>query len=286
MLVVKTISELRSHVADWRAQGDTVALVPTMGNLHDGHLALVAEARRHAVRVVVSIFVNPLQFGENEDIDSYPRTFAEDRLKLEQTGVDLLFFPSVQEVYPAGPALATRVEVAGLSAILCGRSRPGHFAGVTTVVAKLFNMVGPDVAVFGEKDFQQLALIRTMVRDLDFPLQIVGVATQREPDGLAMSSRNAYLTPAQRALAPTLYALLREMAVKLGEGRCDYGKLEESACKSLEHAGFTPDYVAIRRVSDLAEPVAGDTGLVILAAAWLGKARLIDNLQVTLIKTD
>lgn len=286
MLVVKTISELRSHVADWRAQGDTVALVPTMGNLHDGHLALVAEARRHAVRVVVSIFVNPLQFGENEDIDSYPRTFAEDRLKLEQTGVDLLFFPSVQEVYPAGPALATRVEVAGLGEILCGRSRPGHFAGVTTVVAKLFNMVGPDVAVFGEKDFQQLALIRTMVRDLDFPLQIVGVATQRELDGLAMSSRNAYLTPAQRALAPKLYALLQEMAVKLGEGRCDYGKLEEFACKSLEHAGFIPDYVAIRRASDLAEPVAGDTGLVILAAAWLGKARLIDNLQVTLIKTD
>jgi pantoate--beta-alanine ligase len=285
MQVVSTISELRRTLATWRRDGERIALVPTMGNLHAGHLSLVTEAQHRADRVVATIFVNPMQFGESEDIDAYPRTFDEDRAKLEENQVDLLFCPEVSTLYPVAMEMMTRVEVPGLSDVLCGASRPGHFRGVATVVAKLFNMAQPQVAVFGEKDFQQLAVIRRMVRDLDMSVEVVGVATMREADGLAMSSRNGYLTPAEREIAPTLYATLQMTAEKLQQGEQDLSSLQEKAANVLKNAGFCPGYVSIRRAEDLREPTQDDRDLVVLAAAWLGKARLIDNLPITLTKT-
>jgi pantoate--beta-alanine ligase len=271
------LAALRGAVARFRAAGERVAVVPTMGNLHRGHLALVARARAEAERVVVTVFVNPTQFGPGEDFAAYPRTPAADAGVLAAAGCDLLFLPPVAEVYPAGEAGATRVEVPGLSTILCGAFRPGHFAGVTSVVTRLFNMVGPDVAVFGDKDYQQLTIIRRMVRDLHLPVRIVGLPTVREPDGLALSSRNQYLTPAERAVAPRLAAVLGEVATGLGAGRRDFGALEADAQAALVAAGFRPDYVAIRGATDLGDPAAADADLVVLAAAWLGRARLIDN---------
>jgi pantoate--beta-alanine ligase len=272
---------LRERVAEWRRQGDPVALVPTMGNLHAGHLTLVREARRSAARVVVSIFVNPLQFGPAEDFAAYPRTLERDRALLEGESVDLLFAPAVETVYPRGRANQTRVEVRGISDILCGASRPGHFAGVATVVCKLFNMVQPDLALFGEKDFQQLLVIRLMTEDLSLPVDIRGVATVREPDGLAMSSRNAYLTGEERALAPRLYQGLVRSAERLRAGM-GAGEAEHVATRELAGAGFDVDYVAVRRSRDLDPPGPADTALVVLAAARLGRARLIDNLRVDL----
>jgi pantoate--beta-alanine ligase len=248
-----------------------------MGNLHRGHLSLVTLARQHARRTVVTVFVNPTQFGPSEDFDAYPRTPAPDAGLLAATGADVLFMPGVDEVYPAGTAGATRVEVPGLSTILCGAHRPGHFAGVTSVVARLFNMTGPDVAIFGEKDFQQLAVIRRMVADLHFRVHIVGAPTVREPDGLALSSRNQYLTAAERGVAPQLQAALAACAAALTAGRRDFATLEAEGVARLATAGFRPDYVAIRRIEGLVEPSAGDAGLVVLAAATLGRARLIDN---------
>jgi pantoate--beta-alanine ligase len=278
---VETITQLaalRARLDAWRGAGESVALVPTMGNLHRGHLSLVTLGRQHARRTVVTVFVNPTQFGPNEDFDAYPRTPAPDAGLLAATGADVLFMPSVDEVYPAGTAGATRVEVPGLSTILCGAHRPGHFAGVTSVVARLFNMTGPDVAVFGEKDFQQLAVIRRMVADLHFRVRIVGAPTVREPDGLALSSRNQYLTAAERGIAPQLHAALAACAAALEAGRRDFTALESGAMARLAAAGFRPDYVAIRRIDGLVEPSAGDAGLVALAAATLGRARLIDNI--------
>ena len=281
MQTLHRIAALRTRLAAWRQAGARIALVPTMGNLHQGHIRLVEVAQTLADCRVASIFVNPMQFGPWEDFNSYPRTLEEDSHQLAQAGLDLLFAPSVAEVYPHGLENITRVEVPGLSQILCGASRPVHFAGVATVVTKLFNMVQPDVAVFGEKDWQQLLVIRRLMADLNMPAEIVGVPTVREGDGLAMSSRNGYLSAAERAVAPMLYATLRAAAERLRVGERDYQIIQQDAGAALEQAGFRPDYFAIRRADDLAKPVPGDTDLRILAAAWLGQTRLIDNCPVT-----
>ncbi len=283
MITCNTIADLREQVREWRMAGERIALVPTMGNLHAGHLTLVREAREMADRVVVSIFVNPLQFGEGEDFSSYPRTMQQDSDALEATGADLLFAPAVDEVYSRPQQLQTKVEVPGLSDILCGASRPGHFVGVATVVCKLFNMVQSDIALFGQKDYQQLMVIRHMVDDLSVPVEIIGVPTVREADGLAMSSRNGYLTAEEREQAPELYRIMLESAKSIESGERDYAKLELQSRQALEKSGFRPDYYYIRRADDLAEPNAADQSLVIVAAAYLGRARLIDNLQVSTV---
>lgn len=280
MLTTETIAELRRQLAEWRRSGESIALVPTMGNLHRGHLSLVEEARRQADRVVVSIFVNPTQFGPGEDYANYPRTPERDAELLRQAGVDLLFLPAAGQIYPPSDKPATYVEVPGLSDELCGAFRPGHFRGVTTVVCKLFNIVQPDVALFGDKDYQQLTLIRRMVADLDLPVRIVGMPTVREADGLALSSRNGYLGSAERQQAARLHAILQDAAARLKAGARNYQELEQQACEALIAAGFQPDYVAIR-AADLSLPSADVRELVVLAAARLGRARLIDNLQVS-----
>jgi len=282
---VNSIKELRQRVAAWRAAGDRIALVPTMGNLHAGHLELVKQAQQRADRVVVTIFVNPMQFSAGEDFGSYPRTLEQDIAQLDTIDTDLLFSPPVEEVYPRGQAEQTTVTVPSLSDILCGASRPGHFAGVATVVCKLFNMVQPDVALFGTKDFQQLLVIRRMVEDLCIPIEIVGVPTVRESDGLARSSRNGYLTADERAIAPVLYRVMCETATAIAEGRSNYTMLELEAKQALEAAGFKPDYYSIRNVDDLADPENGEKKWVILAAAYLGKARLIDNIVLQIFQT-
>lgn len=281
MRMLHRISELRAQVAAWRRAGERIVLTPTMGNLHRGHLHLVEVARTLGERTVASIFVNPMQFGPQEDFNSYPRTLAEDSDQLAQTGLDVLFVPTVAEVYPYGLEAATRVEVPDLSYILCGAFRPAHFSGVATVVTKLFNMTQPDVAVFGEKDWQQLLVIRRLVADLNMPVDVVGVPTVREADGLALSSRNGYLSAAERALAPTLYAILTTAAERIRSGERDYRSIQHNAWTALEQAGFRPDYVEVRRADTLAEPQEEDSKLRLLAAAWLGKARLIDNVPVT-----
>ncbi|NOY66927.1 MAG: pantoate--beta-alanine ligase [Gammaproteobacteria bacterium] len=282
MQTVKTRSQTKSTVQRWKQAGESVAFVPTMGNLHEGHLKLVDTARQHADKVVVSIFVNPAQFGKNEDIDSYPRELELDSKKLAERGVDLLFAPETNEIYADDTSQATWVEVPKLSSILCGEFRPVHFVGVTTIVAKLFNIVQPDVAIFGEKDFQQLFLIRKMVNDLDFPVKIIGMPTEREADGLAMSSRNSYLSAQERKQAPLLYQALNQLASEIKTSSDDYRKSEENAAKFIENAGFMVDYVSIRRVSDLQPASHQDHEIVILAAARLGKTRLIDNIAINI----
>jgi pantoate--beta-alanine ligase len=282
MITVETVADLRRSVAGWRAAGQRVALVPTMGNLHEGHLDLVRKARTLADRVVVTIFVNPLQFGQGEDFASYPRTLINDSDKLSGVKADLLFTPTVDEMYHRPQELQTKVEVPGLSALFCGASRAGHFIGVATVVCKLFNMAQPDIALFGEKDYQQLLVIRQMVEDLALPVEIQGLPTVREVDGLARSSRNGYLTDSERTIAPALYRQLQHTLTALKRGQSDFPALEQQAIANLESEGFRPDYYAIRRAENLAEPSRDDKSLVILAAAYLGKARLIDNIQVTL----
>lgn len=277
MHIARSNPELHRHLKALRGDGLRLALVPTMGALHEAHLQLVDEARRHADRVVVSIFVNPMQFGAGEDFESYPRDLERDAQMLAARGADLVFAPGVHDVYPHGDADTTRVQVPGLSEVLCGAFRPGHFTGVATVVLKLLNLVGPDVALFGEKDYQQLAVIRRMVRDLDVPVEIVGVPTVREADGLAMSSRNAYLSAAERATAPRLFGELQRVAAAARDGAA-LGELETQAVAALREAGFRPDYVRVLRARDLAPAEPGDRDLVVLAAAWLGAARLIDNL--------
>jgi pantoate--beta-alanine ligase len=281
MEIVANSSGLRQQVAGLRARGGRIGFVPTMGNLHAGHLELVRQARLLADHVVVSIFVNPAQFGPQEDYEKYPHTPERDRDALLEAGADLLFLPGVAEIYPQGPDQTTIVEVPVLNRILEGEHRPTHFNGVTTVVAKLFNLVQADVAVFGEKDYQQLLLIRRMVADLCMPISIVGVATVREADGLAMSSRNGYLSPAERAVAPRLFAVLTEVKTRVEAGGEDVATIEQDARAELVAAGFQPDYVSVRRQSDLAPPEAGETALVALAAARLGPARLIDNILIS-----
>jgi pantoate--beta-alanine ligase len=276
--------EVRALVRQWRREGHAVAFVPTMGNLHAGHLELVRAAHRHAERIIVSIFVNPLQFNDGNDLAAYPRTPEEDQSLLRgakaDTGVDALFMPGVAAIYPRGMENATRVEVPGLSDILCGEFRPGHFSGVATVVAALFNLVQPDLAVFGEKDFQQLLIIRRLVEDLQFPVRILGVATVREPDGLAYSSRNRYLSPQERRQAPELYRALCQVRDGIMAGQRDYSVLTGPQMRRLEAAGFIPEYLSVRRAQDLAPATAADRELRVLAAARLGRARLIDNIPV------
>ena len=280
MHIVEDLNGLRGQVRTWRAAGERIGCVPTMGNLHEGHLTLVREARRLAPRVVATIFVNPLQFGPTEDLAAYPRTPEQDQAGLAAAGCDLLFAPTVATMYPAGQQTQTRVEVPGVSDILCGASRPGHFIGVATVVCKLFNMVQPDLALFGEKDFQQLLIIRRMAADLAMPVEVIGVPTVREPDGLAMSSRNGYLTSGERAQAPALYRALSVAARALAAG-LPVPQVETEAAAALAVAGLRPDYVSVRRAADLGDPTAADRELVVLAAAYLGRARLIDNLRVS-----
>ncbi|MCW8829001.1 MAG: pantoate--beta-alanine ligase [Gammaproteobacteria bacterium] len=282
MQVLHTIERVREQVRAWNKAGESVAFVPTMGNLHAGHLALVARARECADRVVVSIFVNPLQFGKGEDLEAYPRTPAEDQQKLVAAATDLLFMPEEQEIYPHGRDGVTFVEVPGISDLLCGASRPGHFRGVATVVCKLLNIVQPDVACFGQKDFQQLAVLRRMVNELNMPLEVVGGPTVREADGLAMSSRNRYLTAAERERAPAIYQILQTLEQWLRQGQRDFSALEQEGRAMLQRAGLQPDYLVVRRTDDLLPPMGGESSLVLLAAAYLGRARLIDNVLIEL----
>ena len=282
MNMVKTLRELRAAIAQARAEGKQIGFVPTMGNLHAGHVSLVEIAAQRADFVVASIFVNPLQFGAGEDLDTYPRTLAADQDKLLAAGCHLLFHPDVAEIYPHGMGDQTRVSVPGVSEGLCGASRPGHFEGVATVVTKLFNMVQPDLAVFGEKDYQQLAVIRALVQDLNMPIQIIGAPTQRAEDGLALSSRNGYLSDEQRATAPALYRGLQTIAEELRRGARDYARLIETTQAQQRTAGFIPDYLEIRNAVNLRPAQVDDHHLVILTAAQLGSTRLIDNLVVEL----
>ena len=282
MITVETVAGLKDQVARLRQGGKRVAFVPTMGNLHAGHLHLMQEARQRAQVVVASVYVNPLQFGENEDFNAYPRTPGHDKVALLAAGVNVLFMPTEAEIYPRGRAAQTVVEVPGLGADLCGAFRPGHFRGVTTVVNRLFNLVSPDVAVFGKKDFQQWLLIRLMVADLGMPVEIVGVDTVREIDGLALSSRNNYLSDAERKTAPVLYETLCGLRDRVLRHGSVTHEAEDAAMESLKSHGFRPDYVSVRRQDDLIEPGPGDRRLVVLAAAWLGKTRLIDNVEFEL----
>lgn len=282
MLIIETLPLLRQQIRRLRMEGKRVALVPTMGNLHDGHMKLVDEAKARADVVVVSIFVNPMQFDRPEDLARYPRTLQEDCEKLNKRKVDLVFAPSVKEIYPNGTETHTYVDVPGLSTMLEGASRPGHFRGVSTIVSKLFNLVQPDIACFGEKDFQQLALIRKMVADMGFDIEIVGVQIMRAKDGLALSSRNGYLTAEQRKIAPGLYKVLSSIADKLQAGERDLDEIITIAGQELNEKGFRADDIQIRDADTLLEVSETSKRAVILVAAWLGDARLIDNKMVEL----
>lgn len=282
MNTVHSVEELRSMVATWRRAGQTSAFVPTMGNLHEGHITLLRKAREMATRSVVSIFVNPIQFGRGEDYARYPSTLDADKAKLEAAGLDLLFAPNLDELYPGGIEEDTRVTVPGLSNILCGQFRPGHFSGVATVVTKLLLNVQPDIALFGEKDYQQLLVVQRMARDLLMPVRVLGQPIVREADGLAMSSRNGYLNAEERKLAPMIFQALNLAADKLRAGRQSVIAIETAGMADLAAAGFRPEYLSVRRASDLSPPQRGDTSLQVLVAAWLGGARLIDNLRVEL----
>ena len=282
MLIIETLPLLRQQILRLRMEGKRVALVPTMGNLHDGHMKLVDEAKARADVVVVSIFVNPMQFDRPEDLARYPRTLQEDCEKLNKRKVDLVFAPSVKEIYPNGTETHTYVDVPGLSTMLEGASRPGHFRGVSTIVSKLFNLVQPDIACFGEKDFQQLALIRKMVADMGFDIEIVGVPIMRAKDGLALSSRNGYLTAEQRKIAPGLYKVLSSIADKLQAGERDLDEIITIAGQELNEKGFRADDIQIRDAETLLEVSETSKRAVILVAAWLGDARLIDNKMVEL----
>lgn len=280
MRTLHTIQELRAAISGYRNQGKRIGLVPTMGNLHEGHIALVSKALEAADVVVTTIFVNPMQFGAGEDLDAYPRTLKADQEKLQAAGNHLLFAPTALEVYPNGLARQTQVLVPQVSEGHCGASRPGHFEGVATVVTMLFNMVQPDVAVFGEKDFQQLAVIRKMCRDLFVPIEIIGAPTVREADGLAKSSRNGFLSAAERSLAPAIYRSLTHIGASLASGSDRFMELENSAKAELADTGFRPDYINIVNSETLKPAAPGDRQLTILAAAFLGTTRLIDNLSV------
>jgi pantoate--beta-alanine ligase len=282
MKIFARTAHLRAAIAAEKKAGRRVALVPTMGNLHEGHLQLVHRAQKEADIVIVSIFVNPLQFGPTEDLDKYPRTLAADKEKLFGAGVQYLFTPTVDDIYPSGMAAQTKVSVPELSETLCGASRPGHFTGVATVVSKLFQIAQPDVAIFGEKDFQQLAIIRKMTGDLCMPIEIVGVQTARSNDGLALSSRNGYLSSDELRLAPALHNALQECREAIACGFDSYADLEQHAMELLRSAGFRPDYFSVRDARTLG-PVSPETEkLVVLGAAYLGKTRLIDNVTLNL----
>ncbi|HGY5076263.1 pantoate--beta-alanine ligase [Citrobacter freundii] len=282
MLIIETLPLLRQHVRRLRQEGKRVALVPTMGNLHDGHMKLVDEARARADVVIASIFVNPMQFDRPDDLVRYPRTLQEDCEKLNKRKVDYVFAPAVEEIYPQGLEGHTFVDVPGLSTMLEGASRPGHFRGVATIVSKLFNLIQPDIACFGEKDFQQLALIRKMVADLGYDIEIVGVPIIRAKDGLALSSRNGYLTAEQRKIAPGLYKVMSRIGEKLQAGERDQEEIIAIAEQELNEKGFRADDIQIRDADTLLALSETSKRAVILVAAWLGQARLIDNQSVTL----
>lgn len=280
MHVFPDIWDVHAKVQAWRRDSESIGYVPTMGNLHAGHLRLIDVAKQKVDKVVVSIYVNPLQFGPHEDVAKYPRTLAEDIEKLQARNVDLLFTPDDKTIYPEGMTKTTYVDVPGFAEQLEGAHRPGHFRGVATVVTKLFNIIQPDMAVFGEKDYQQLLVIRKMVKDLLMPIEIIGEHTMRETDGLAMSSRNAFLSKSERRQAAGLYETLDELRERILLNNMDFSELEQVAITQLEQKGFTPDYVAIRNSETLVEPQLPTEPLVILAAARLGITRLIDNLRV------
>ncbi|PYA92522.1 pantoate--beta-alanine ligase [Serratia marcescens] len=282
MIIIEPLPMLRQQIRRWRQEGKRIALVPTMGNLHDGHMTLVDEARARADVVVVSIFVNPMQFDRPDDLARYPRTLQEDSEKLTRRSVDLVFAPAPAAVYPQGLEQQTYVDVPGISSILEGASRPGHFRGVSTIVSKLFNLVQPDLACFGEKDYQQLALIRKMVADMGYDIDIVGVPTVRAKDGLALSSRNGYLTAEERKVAPQLSKIMNALAQQLANGERHVEELLEQTAEQLRAAGFTPDELFIRDADSLQPLTVDSQRAVVLMAAWLGKARLIDNQQVDL----
>jgi pantoate--beta-alanine ligase len=279
MQTVDRIADLREIVREWRMARQSIAFVPTMGNLHAGHASLIGAAHVHGRRVVASVFVNPLQFGPNEDYAAYPRTPDDDAALVAAQGVDLLFLPTVEEMYPLGAAGSTIVDVPDLSGILCGAFRPGHFQGVATVVIKLLNLVQPDVAIFGEKDYQQLTIIRRSVEDLCLPVRIVGAPTVRADDGLALSSRNRYLSATERRVAPTVYRALDHARRRLEAGDSDVPAIEAEGMATLRAAGFRPDYFEVRMADTLARPGGQDVDVVVLTAARLGRARLIDNVQ-------
>jgi pantoate--beta-alanine ligase len=279
MQTITRIAELRETVTRWRLARESIAFVPTMGNLHMGHASLMSAAHLHGRRVISSIFVNPMQFGPAEDFSAYPRTPGDDSQLLDEYGVDALFHPTVEEMYPAGSVGSTVIDVPGLTDILCGAFRPGHFQGVATVVVKLLSLVQPDVAIFGEKDFQQLTVIRRVVEDLNLPVRIVGAPTVRADDGLALSSRNRYLSPAERAAAPAIYRALDAARRRLEAGDADYAAIQQQGIEAIAQAGIQPEYFEVRSAARLAQPTVADVALVVLAAGRLGKARLIDNLQ-------
>lgn len=281
MQTVSNVSQLRSKIKSWKQQGLTVAFVPTMGNLHAGHFSLVDKAKQIADKVVVSIFVNPMQFGKNEDLDKYPRTLQNDQNGLIEHGADLLFTPTVETIYPKGLDAQSYIDVPGVSEGHCGASRPGHFRGVATIVNKLFNLVQPDIACFGEKDFQQLAVIRTMVEDLSMQIEIIGVATKREDSGLAMSSRNGYLSDDEKQQASALYQIMLDAETALKANELSLDEITEQAQLAIEKHDFTLDYFNICNAKTLQLATKDDTNLVILVAAFLSNVRLIDNLQVT-----
>tara|TARA_R110001583_G_scaffold34943_9_gene116871 strand:+ start:1373 stop:2263 length:891 start_codon:yes stop_codon:yes gene_type:complete len=278
MITTSAISTIREHVKTWRSKGETVAFVPTMGNLHQGHITLVNEAKKRADHVVVSIFVNPMQFSANEDLDGYPRTLEQDSDKLMAAGTEILFTPTPEIIYPKGLAQQTYIEVPEIGDELCGASRPGHFRGVATIVAKLFNIVQPDIALFGRKDFQQLMIIKTMVEDLSMPINVIGVETIREQSGLAMSSRNGYLTIEEKHSAATLKQALDSIVNAIQRGEAIQQAIT-TAKKLLITASFTPDYLEVRNANTLRQVTAADSELVVIGAAYLGKARLIDNVS-------
>ncbi|ENW4943239.1 pantoate--beta-alanine ligase [Salmonella enterica] len=277
MLIIVTLPLLRQHIRRLRLEGKRIALVPTMGNLHDGHMKLIDEAKDRADVVVTSIFVNPMQFDRPDDLARYPRTLQEDCEKLNKRKVDYVFAPAVEEIYPQGLEGQTYVDVPGLSTMLEGASRPGHFRGVSTIVSKLFNLVQPDIACFGEKDFQQLALIRKMVADMDYDIEIIGVPIMRAKDGLALSSRNGYLTAEQRKIAPGLFKVMSSIGEKLQAGERDLDEMIAIAAQELNEKGFRADDIQIRDADTLLELTENSKRAVILMAAWLGQARLIDN---------
>ena len=282
MLIIDSVALLRREIRDFRKNNKRIALVPTMAPLHEGHMTLVEEAKARGDVVVVSIFVNPMQFERADDLERYPRTLQEDCEKLNKRGVDLVFAPSPAEVYPKGLATQTQVDVPVISTILEGASRPGHFRGVSTIVSKLFNLVQPQVACFGQKDFQQLALLRTMVEDMGYDIEIVGVPIVRAKDGLALSSRNGYLTADERKIAPQLNKIMNALAQRLSQGERHTDEMLQETAQQLREAGFTPDELFIRDAKTLQELSVDSTSAVILMAAWLGKARLIDNQEVDL----
>ncbi len=282
MKIIQEVIKLNQLVTEWKNNNNTIALVPTMGSLHFGHISLIKEAKKLASKTVISIFVNPIQFGQGEDYESYPSTIDLDKKKLEEEGVDVLFIPDLKQLYPMGTETDTRITVPYISEILCGQQRPGHFSGVATVVTKLLVTSKPDFALFGKKDYQQYLVIKRMVSDLLIPTLIVGMPTQRENDGLALSSRNRYLSETERKIAPKIYLSLQKASEIIHAGTTDFDNAKQELIAELERFGMKVEYFELRSAADLALPKEDEKSFVILVAVWLGKARLIDNITLEL----